>query len=461
MLILWLNYVYTGRRNMFTRGKRPAKEPEARSGFPEKPLIDARPGAVLPGAWRYGIMEYMIGRQAIVSRSEEIVAYELLFRSTQSPDWASVQNDVQATSNTIMNTLSSFGTEAIMGRHRGFVNVDADLLMNDALEILPPSLFGLELLETMAITPQVVDRCRELKSKGYVLSLDDHVYHPRYAELYDGVVDVIKIDVLETDPETMPQVLERFRRFPVKLLAEKVDTTERYQECRRLGFDLFQGYIFSHPSVMKKRRWDGSSSVLFKLMRQLTDEADLDEVERTIKESPPLVYKLLILVNSISMGLRTQVSTIRHAIALIGLQQLKRWVQLAVFTTGEDTCLNDPVMDLAAVRAVFLEELVKLTPLVRKDRHAPEEGYMIGILSILTKVYDISMEEILGSLRLPDEAIDALLRREGDYGLLLSLVEQVENLEFEDVAARLESMEIPLLSVLDCQKRAYGWRFGV
>jgi len=406
-------------------------------------------------------MEYMIGRQAIVSKSEEIVAYELLFRTPRAPDRADVPDDVRATSKTILQTLSCFGTRAIMGRHRGFVNVDAELLMSDTLEILPPTLFGLELLETMAITPQVVERCRELKAKGYVLSLDDHVYHPRYAELYDGVVSVIKIDVLETDPDALPEVMERFRRFPVKLLAEKVDTPERYQECQRLGFDLFQGYIFSQPSVMRKRRWDGSAAVIFKLMQQLTDDADLDEVERTIKESPPLVYKILILVNSISMGLRTKVATLRHAIVMIGLQQLRRWVQLAVFATEEDTCLNDPVMDLAAVRAVFLEELVRLTPLVRKDRNAPDEGYMIGILSILTKVYDISMEEILKNLHLPDEAIDALLRREGDYGTLLNLVEMVENLEFEEAADRLESMEIPLMSVLDCQKKAYSWRFGL
>ncbi|GFE62906.1 EAL and HDOD domain-containing protein [Geobacter sp. AOG2] len=406
-------------------------------------------------------MEYMIGRQAIVSRTEEVVAYELLFRTTQSPAWADVQDDVQATSNTIMHALSGFGTKSVMGRHRGFVNVDAELLMSDALEILPPSLFGLELLETMDITPQVIDRCRELKAKGYVLALDDHTYDPRFNELYDGVVSVVKIDMLETDLNALPAAMERLREYPVKLLAEKVDTTERYQECQRLGFDLFQGYVFSQPSVMKKRRWDGSASVIFKLMQQLTDDADLDEVERTIKESPPLVYKLLVLVNSISMGLRSKISSLRHAIVMIGLRQLRRWVQLAVFATDEDTCLNDPVMDLAAVRAVFLEELVKLTPLVRKDRHAPDEGYMIGILSILTKVFDISMEEILGNLHLPDEAIDALLRREGDYGRLLSLVELVENLEFEEAAERLEALEIPLLSVLDCQKKAYSWRFGV
>jgi len=406
-------------------------------------------------------MEYMIGRQAIVSRTEEIVAYELLFRSPRAPARADVQDDVQATSSTILNTISCFGTQAIMGRHRGFVNVDADLLMSDALEILPPALFGLELLEHAAVTPPMVDRCRELKAKGYVLALDDHAYDPQYHELYHGVVNVIKVDVLETDPAELPAVLERFRPYPVKLLAEKVDTWERYRECQRLGFDLFQGYVFSQPAVMKKRRWDGSAAVIFKLMQQLTDDADLDDVERTIKESPPLVYKLLVLVNSISVGLRARVSTIRHAVLMIGLRQLRRWVQLAVFATSEEACLDDPVMDLAAVRAVFLEELVRLTPLARRNRNAPDEGYMIGVLSILTRVYDVTMEEILANLSLPEEVAGALLRREGDYGVLLSLVEMVENLEFEEAAERLESMEIPLMSVLDCQKKAYGWRFGL
>ncbi|MGD0585122.1 MAG: HDOD domain-containing protein [Oryzomonas sp.] len=407
-------------------------------------------------------MDYMIGRQAIVGKSEEIVAYELLFRSTSSEESADVEDDVIATSHTILNTISCFGTKAIMGRHRGFINVDSDLLMSDALEILPPALFGIELLESIAITPDVINRCRELKTKGYILALDDHTYDSRCIELYNGVVTVIKIDVLDADLDRIPSLMERFRPYPLKLLAEKVDSRETYLECLRLGFDLFQGYIFSQPAIMKKRRWDGSASVVFKLMQQLTDDADLDDLERTIKESPPLVYKLLVLVNSIAMGPKAKISSIRHAIMMVGLQQLKRWAQLAIFAVDdEETCLNDTVIDLAAVRAVFMEELVRLTPLVRKNPHAPDLGYMTGILSILTMVYDLTMEEIVANLYLPDEIMDALLHREGDFGILLGLVEMIEQLDFEPAAERLESLEIPLLSVLDCQKKAYSWRFGL
>jgi len=389
------------------------------------------------------------------------VAYELLFRSTDSANSANVEDDVKATSHTILNTLSGFGTKAIMGRHRGFINVDTDLLMSDALEILPPALFGIELLETIEITPDVIDRCRELKTKGYILALDDHVYDSRCIELYNGVVNVIKIDVLDAELDRIPSLMERFRPYPVKLLAEKINNVETYQECLRLGFDLFQGYIFSQPAIIKKRRWDGSASVVFKLMRQLTDDADLDVLEQTIKESPPLVYKLLVLVNSIAIGPMAMVTSIRHAIMMIGFQQLKRWAQLAIFAVNEETCLNDTVIDLAAVRALFMEELVRLTPLVRKNHRAPDLGYMTGILSILTMVYDLTMEEIIADLYLPDEIIDALLHREGDFGILLSLVEMIEQLDFEPAAEQLQSLEIPLMSVLDCQKKAYSWRFGL
>lgn len=405
--------------------------------------------------------QHLIGRQAIVSKAEEIVAYELLFRSTAAPDHAEILDDVSATSTTIVSTISCFGTQAAMGRHRGFINVDADLLMSDTLEILPPERFGIELLETVAITPGVIGRCRELKAKGYLLALDDHMYDPRCRELYDGVVDVIKIDITGVDSAGIALQVERFKPYPVKLLAEKVDSRERYLECDRLGFDLFQGNMFSRPAVMRKRRWDESSAVILKLMQQLTGDAELEDVEQTIKESPPLVYKLLVLVNSISLGLRTKVVSIRHAVMMIGLRQLKRWVQLAIFATDAESCLNDPVIDLAAVRAVFMEELVKLTPLVRRNRYAADEGYMVGILSILTVVFDVPMVEIVANLQLSDEVMDALLNREGDYGVLLSLVEMVENLEFERAAERLEALGIPLMAVLNCQKTAYSWRFGL
>ena len=103
---------------------------------------------------------YLIGRQPILNSKEEVVAYELLFRSTVSSSTTSVFDASQATASVIMNTMSGFGIDTILGKHRGFINVEIDLLMSDIIQILPKERVVLELLESLQVTPELVHAYR-------------------------------------------------------------------------------------------------------------------------------------------------------------------------------------------------------------------------------------------------------------------------------------------------------------
>jgi len=403
---------------------------------------------------------HLMGRQTILNGLEEVVAYELLFRSQQSPSSATILNSSQATSSVILNVLSNFGIREILGNYRGFINVDSDMLMNEALELLPVDMIGLELLENVILTPEIVDRCRKLKAKGFVLALDDHRYAPEYEELYNGVVDIVKIDLLATPLEELYKDVDQLRRFPVTLLAEKVDSRHVYLRCRRMGFGLFQGYFFARPSLMQKSRMESSSATFFRLMQQLSSNADVDEVEQTFKQSPALTYKLLLLVNSVSFSTREKIRTVRHAITQIGLDHLNHWVQLALFADDSDSGLNSALLDMAAVRAAFMEELARIKPhSPRLLRHAqPDEAFMVGTLSMLKEIYDVNLKVIVAQLNLSDEIQDALLNRGGDLGTLLCLAEMMEMLELDEAAESLEKLGITLDTVIVCQKKAYSWR---
>ncbi|MDD2270722.1 MAG: HDOD domain-containing protein [Desulfuromonadaceae bacterium] len=403
---------------------------------------------------------HLMGRQPILDGLEDVVAYELLFRSPQSTSSADIVNASHATSSVILNVLSNFGIREILGNYRGFINVDAAMLMNEALELLPPEMIGLELLEDVVITPAIIERCRKLKSKGFVLALDDHRYDPACDELYSGVIDIVKFDLLETPLEDLYREVELLRHYPVKLLAEKVDSRHVYLRCRRMGFELFQGYFFARPSLMQKSRMENSAGTFFKLMQQLASDADIDEIEQTFKQSPALTYKLLLLVNSVSFATLEKIRTVRHAITLIGIDQLNRWVQLALFADDGGASLNSALLDMAAVRAAFMEELAKVRPQsARLLRHAqPEEAFMVGTLSMLKDIYDVDMKTIVTNLNLSEEIQEALINRGGDLGTLLCLTEMIEQLELDEAAACLEKLDISLETVVACQKKAYSWR---
>ena len=407
------------------------------------------------------ISDHLIGRQPILNRLEEIVAYELLFRSPSSLSSATINDSTQASASVIINTLSRFGIRDILGKHRGFINVEADLLMSDNIELLPTESIGLELLENIVITPDVIERCRALKKSGCLLALDDHEYSPEYEPLYNGLIDIIKVDLFKTPLDRLYEMVEKFKCFPVKLLAEKVDTRAVFLRCRSLGFEMFQGYFFARPSLLQKKRLEDSAGILFELMQQLSDDSDLEQIEQTFKKSPAMTYKLLLLVNSVSTGLREKIRTVRHAISIIGLNQLKRWVQLSIFAADDSRGFDNPLVDLAAVRAAFMEELARLHPKCKQFKCYPDQAFMVGILSLLKDIYEISMDDITNGLNLSSEIKDALIDRKGPLGDLLSLAEKLDELDFDGASMYLAKMEIPLMTVLECQKNAFNWREGL
>jgi EAL and modified HD-GYP domain-containing signal transduction protein len=294
--------------------------------------------------------------------------------------------------------------------------------MSDSVNILPKERVVLELLETIEVTPELVERCRFLKEEGFCLALDDHEYDPIYHELYE-IVDIIKVDLFISPVETLGKMIEHFKPYGIKLLAEKVETREEYLLCRDLGFELFQGYYFAKPSIIEKRRIDESGATMLKLMKLLMQDADVETIEQAFRSNPGLTYKLLLLVNSVSLGLRDKVSNVRHAISLLGRQQIKRWVQLVLFASDDTRGPDNPLVEMAAVRGALMEHLAAILPEIKHDRDAPDNAFMTGILSLLDSIYSISMDEVLATLNLSQEIRDALTSRQGLYGNLLEVVE--------------------------------------
>lgn len=399
---------------------------------------------------------YLLGRQPILNRGEELVAYELLFRSTGSLT-ADVTDASHATACVIINTLTGFGVEDVLGKHKGFINVELELLMDDSLSILPKERIVIELLETMEITPELVDQCRFLRDNGFTLALDDHEYSPVYHDLYN-IVDIVKVDLMQSSPMRLTEMVKQFECYPLQLLAEKVETREDFKLCHDLGFDLFQGYYFAKPSVMEKKSLDDSGSTLLKLMRQLNEDAEQSEVETTFRGDPGLTYKLLLLVNSVGVGIRNKIDTIRHAIAILGRQNIKRWVQLALFASSDHRGMENPLMDMAAVRAGFMENMARCHRSLTGYHDSAEKAFMTGILSVLVKIYDISIDEVVRTLNLSDDIVDALTTRRGDLGKLLHIAELIEELNFSYLGIQLEEMGFSIVDVFLSQKRAFAWR---
>jgi c-di-GMP-related signal transduction protein len=399
--------------------------------------------------------KFFLGRQPILNRAQQIVGFELLFRSAESLLTASFEDTHLASASVILNALSDFGFQDVLGRHKGFFNVTFDMLMSDAVELLPKEQVVIELLETIMLDAEVVARCRTLKTLGFKLALDDHVYSPDFSSIYQ-LVDIVKLDILAIAPEELPDMVENLRAWPLTLLAEKVESAEQYTVCAALGFDLFQGYYFARPVILKQNRVDVGKLTMLQLMEQVMSETELSEIEETFKLNPGLTYNLLRLVNSVAIGLRVRIKTLRHALMVLGLEQLKRWITLALYASNESSGAQSPLLEIAAMRGKLLELLVQSLPNPDGKEYS-DRAFMAGILSLIDVLFEVPMAEMVEKLHLVHDVRDALLLRSGGLGRLLLLAEKLEQADFQAVNEHLEECGISLDQLLAAQLETITW----
>ncbi|WP_295624226.1 EAL and HDOD domain-containing protein [uncultured Nitrosomonas sp.] len=404
-----------------------------------------------------------LGRQPILDRNRNLVAFELLFRQEGSEEAANVINDLSASANVIVNAYGKFGIHNVLGHQRGFINADPDLILSDIISLLPSKHIVLEVKEFASITPEFLQRCKELKQRGYQFALDNIVAVNNQVELLLPLVSVVKVDVLAQTKDQLTQLVNQLNLWPVLLLALKVENQEQETHCRQLGFQMFQGYYFAKPEVMSAKHVDTDKVSLLKLlalvMRNNDQDSDIDQIEKEFKNQPSLSYNLLRMVNSGNEGLPLIINSIKQAVQLMGRKQLQRWIQLLLYTSSQsaDTdSLSDEITQTAVTRGKLMELIATAERPHDKNHH--ERAYMVGILSLLDELLGIEMQQIVSKLGISDDTSQALLTRHGRLGQALKLIEAKEKGEITSIHSLLSELGfLSLDDFSDIEMQAIAW----
>ena len=404
--------------------------------------------------------EIFVGRQPILDRGQQLFAYELLFRSGAQRNFADIQDDLGASANVIVRAFADLGVEQALGPYKGFVNCDASLLLSDMLEVLPPGKMVLEVLETVEVTPVIVERCRELRRLGFTLALDDFVnFEAKWQPLLE-LVEIVKVDLQPLDRDGLIRTTEALKRWPLKLLAEKVDSREQAAFCQELGYHYFQGYYFAKPAIIAGKKLGHSHLSLLRLLNLILTDADTGELEGVLKREPGLAVNLLRLTNSAASGLRSKVDSLRHAITLLGRRQLQRWLQLLLYTNPAGGDVGSPLLQLAACRGRLMELLAgKLHP---GKREVEDHAFMTGIMSLMPVLMGVPMEDVLQGISVGREMTAALLSHEGELGIMLALAQALEAGDgpaCHDLAEHLEGIDYRIVN--SCLSQALAWASNV
>ncbi|HNC42213.1 MAG: HDOD domain-containing protein [Proteobacteria bacterium] len=400
---------------------------------------------------------FFLGRQPILDRNQNLVAFELLFRQEETEESINIKNDLSASANVIINAYCQLGIQNVLGKQRGFINANPELVMSDIISLLPSKHVVLEIKETATVTPEFMQCCNELKQKGYQFALDNIVEMNSKVEQLLPLVSVVKVDVLALEQNALAKLVAELNRWPVLLLALKVENREQEKYCMQLGFQMFQGYYFARPEVLSIKRADPGKLSLLKLLTLVMGDSDIEELEREFKHQPGLSYNLMRMVNSVASGLPQKINSIKHAIMILGRKQLQRWIQLLLYTSNQsDDSMSNALMQTAAARGKMME-LVALAERPH-DKNHQERAFMVGILSLLDVLLGIEMQQIVDKLGIPDDMSQALLTREGRLGQELRLIEANEKGEVAAIQLILTELSFLSLSELaDIEIQAIAW----
>ena len=388
-----------------------------------------------------------VARQPILDAQGKVCAYELLFRD--GPRAAFCGEGNQATRTMLDNTVV-FGLEQLTGGLPAFVNCTLESLLEHQVEVLPPKSTVLEVLESVEPTEALIAACKNLKSKGYRIALDDFTWSAERAPLLE-LADYVKVDFLALNATARQELLQRIHNAKSALLAEKIETQEDFRQARAESFSLFQGYYFCRPTLIANRKVPSTCMLHMEILKQLQAEPlDLRELGQLVKRDPSLTVRLLRLANSPISAVRAVVQSIQSAMVVLGDEMLRRVLTLAIATEW-NTGRPPAILHIVFVRGRFCELAAGLLGLTASEQ------YLLGMLSLLPAMLRVPMKELTPTLGLRDNIRQALEGAPIPERALLAWLEYLESGDWAGCAQIVRAHRLNEEQVFRCYAEAVVW----
>jgi c-di-GMP-related signal transduction protein len=397
-------------------------------------------------------MDIFVARQPIFDTRQHVFGYELLYRSGSGNVYQGTDGN-QASLSVIRNTFLMLGSEALTGRKKAFINFTKELLVSGIALSLPHDQTVVEILEDVEPDESTLSACLALKKAGFVIALDDFTLANDTQDQFLEIADIVKVDFTLTPEADREKVVERFLGQQKKFLAEKVETKEDFDAAVRQGYSFFQGYFFQKPVIVSGKDIPSIKLNYVQVVREVNRrELDFDELERVIKQDTSLCYTLLNYINSAYFGMREHITSIRHALVLLGEREVRKWASLVLFTfIGYDKPTEVIVTSL--VRAKLCESLARPAGLPGCE----SELFLVGMFSMLDVLIGRPLSEVIETMHLSEDVKVALLGKEGKYRDIFELVASYHNGNWEEFSRYAKRLSIDEARMPQLYKDSVDW----
>lgn len=396
-------------------------------------------------------MEIYIARQPIFDSKLNVFAYELLYRSGNE-NFSNISDGDSATSSVITNGLMLMGIDELTQGKKSFINFTKNLIVEKIPLLFSNKEVVVELLEDIIPDDNFIEICKDLKEKGYILALDDFVLDYDYIKLIE-IADIIKVDFMLTSKEERSEIIRRYRHFNIKFLAEKVETVEEFEEAKLAGYTYFQGYFFSKPVIIPGKDIKSYTMNYVKILDELNSkDPEYDRISNIIEYDVALTYKLLRLINSPAFYTNSKITSVNHALVLLGFGEIKKWITI-IMMRDLGASKPDEIIRASLLRAKMAEQIA--APLGMRSRK--NEMFLVGVLSMIDTLMNRSLFDILSEIPLEIEIVQAILGFNNELKSSFDIVLAYEKGDFEWVKNTCIEKNIDAKKIRDAYMNALEW----
>lgn len=369
----------------------------------------------------------LVARQPIYSDTMTVVAYELLYHEAGAAAPAAALSSRDATLKIIADAALEIGLDRLAGGLPVHINYPRELLLSNSPVSMHPERVVIEWVEDIPASAALLEGIHALKARGHRIALDD--YSPRLndPQLLD-VVDIVKIDVAQQSRAELAKFVPGLLKRGLTLIAEEVETVEQFEHCVQMGFKGFQGDFLHRPQTVKAQRMPAGRLGTLRLIAALQNEDySLREIEGVVSQDLSISYRVLRCINSSFYNLPHKVESIRQAIVILGLDNLRQLATLVSMQSFENRPVSLYVT--AMTRARMCEQLARLAG-------ARDAGpyFITGLFSLLDVLTGVPTPDLLDELPLAPAVERALIAQEGDIGSALKCARAYERASWGRVA---------------------------
>lgn len=352
-----------------------------------------------------------------------------------------------------LDIIENIGLDNLLGDRDVFLEINQFSIFSDIEnECNAPAERIVFLIDTrIPAEESFINRIEALKKLGFRFAIKK-IGPDKFAE-YNTILkhcDFIFLDHRKINVKSARAIFQK--AYPnIGLVAVNVDTKEEYINLTSNGsFDLYEGEFFRMPIKEAGAEIAPMKMTYINLMNVVNHpDFDLSEAADVIGHDTALVIRLLEMANRRSMN---EITSIRHAAAMIGQKDLKKWINSAV---TKELCVDKPseITRMSLIRAKFAENLAPSFELASQD----QELFLMGLFSVMDIILDKPMEEALSMVKVSKQIEEALINHKGPLSHVLNFMLEYENASWQEVSRLIIMEDMDMDTVYRAYVEALGW----